>query len=393
MRVLQLHTHYRAPGGEDALVAAEADLLRRRGHEVVQHQLANPPGPAGAATALATSPWNPLEARLVRGLAERVRPDVAHVHNTWYAMSPAVLWGLRRAGVPVVVTLHNYRLLCVNAYLFRDGAPCEDCVGSHPWHGVRHGCYHGSRLLSVPAAGTIALHRRLGTWARCVDLFLVLNEFARARFVRGGIPAERIRVKANFVADPGRRSVPASSSRELLYVGRLSPEKGVGVLVEAWRGVARRTGLELVIVGDGPERAELERRAPEGVRFEGQLPAAQVRERMGAARSLVLPSVWYEGQPMVVLEALAAGLPVLASGTGAIPALLQPLGEEWLVAPGRTEAWAASLGRLEEPERVAEGARRARRAYEASFTEASAAAALEQAYAWASDRAIGTRAR
>jgi glycosyltransferase involved in cell wall biosynthesis len=391
MRVLQLHTRYREPGGEDALVAAEADLLRRHGHDVVQHQLGNPRDPAGAAAALAASPWNPVEARQVRGLAERLRPDVAHVHNTWFAMSPAVLWALRRAGVPVVVTLHNFRLLCVNGYLFRDGAPCEDCVGSHPWHGVRHGCYHGSRLLSVPPAGTIALHRRLGTWTRCVDLFLVLNEFARERFARGGLPADRIRVKANFVADPGRRSVPASSSREVLYVGRLSPEKGVGVLVEAWRRVAARTGLELVIVGDGPERAELERAAPPGIRFEGQLPAARVRERMAAARSLVLPSIWYEGQPMVALEALAAGLPVLASRTGGIPALLGPLGEDWLVAPG-AEAWAASLGRLQEPQRVEEAARRARRTYEASYTEASAAAALEHAYAWAGAHAVGTTA-
>jgi glycosyltransferase involved in cell wall biosynthesis len=389
VRILQLHTRYRERGGEDALVGAEADLLRRHGHEVLQHQLHNPGGPAGAAMALALSPWNPLEARLVRGVAERLRPDVAHVHNTWYAMSPAVLWTLRRAGVPVVVTLHNFRLLCANAQLFRDSAPCEDCVGSHPWQGVRHGCYHGSALASVPAAGTIALHRRLGTWERCVDLFLVLNEFARSRFVRGGLPAERIRVKANFVADPGRRAVPVSDSREVLYVGRISPEKGVETLVQAWGQVAATTRLELVIIGDGPNRAALERRAPPGVRFEGQLPPARVRERMSAARSLVLPSIWYEGQPMVVLEALAAGLPVLASNTGGMPNLLAPLGREWLVAPGVAAAWATALRRLEEPELVKEGARRARTRYEASFTEASGAAALEGAYAAARDRATG----
>lgn len=387
MRVLQLHTRYREPGGEDALVGAEAALLRRRGHEVVQHQLSNPPDPAGAAMALALAPWNPLEARIARDLAEQVRPDVAHVHNTWFAMSPAVLWALRRAGVPVVVTLHNFRLLCANAKLFRDGAPCEDCVGSHPWHGVRHRCYRGSGLVSIPPAGAIALHRRLGTWERCVDLFLALTEFARARFARGGLPPERIRVKANFAADPGRRSAPVSSSPELLYVGRLSPEKGVGVLLDAWPRMAAGTGLELVIIGDGPGRAELERRAPPGARFEGQLPAARVRERMAAARSLVLPSIWYEGQPMVALEALAAGLPVLASSTGGIPDLLEPLGEDWLVAPGSAEAWAASLSRLREPERVEEGSRRARALYEESFTEAVAAAALEDAYDWARDRA------
>jgi glycosyltransferase involved in cell wall biosynthesis len=389
MRILQLHTRYREQGGEDAVVRAEADLLRRRGHEVVQHELRNPPDAAHAAVALALAPWNPLEARLVRGIAEQIRPDVVHVHNTWYAMSPAVLWSLRRVGVPVVVTLHNFRLLCANGQLFRDGAPCEDCVGSHPWHGVRHRCYRGSALLSVPPAGSVALHRRIGTWERCVDLFLALNEFARERFVHGGLPAGRIRVKPNFVADPGRRRTPASSSRTVLYVGRISPEKGVEVLVEAWRRVAATTTLELVVIGDGPNRKDLERRAVPSIRFEGHLPADQVRERMTTARTLVVPSVWYEGQPMVVLEALAAGLPVLASRTGGMPDLLRGVGEEWLVAPGVAEAWAESLLELQEPGRVEEGGRRARACYEETFTEAAAAAALEDAYEWARGQAPG----
>ena len=153
MRVLQLHTPYRQPGGEDAVVRAEAEVLRRSGHEVVQYQVQNPPGAAGAIGSLVLSPWNPLQARRVQHLAERIRPDVAHVHNTWYAQSPAVLWALRRSGVPTVMTLHNYRLVCANGQLFRDGAPCEDCVGASPWHGVQHGCYRDSIVLSVPAAG------------------------------------------------------------------------------------------------------------------------------------------------------------------------------------------------------------------------------------------------
>ena len=185
MRVLQLHTPYRQPGGEDAVVRAEAEVLRRSGHEVVQYQVQNPPGAAGAIGSLVLSPWNPLQARRVQHLAERIRPDVAHVHNTWYAQSPAVLWALRRAGVPTVMTLHNYRLVCANGQLFRDGAPCEDCVGASPWHGVQHGCYRDSMVLSVPAAGTIALHDRLRTWCRTVDRFVVLSEFAAERLVRG----------------------------------------------------------------------------------------------------------------------------------------------------------------------------------------------------------------
>jgi glycosyltransferase involved in cell wall biosynthesis len=388
VRVLQLHTPYRQPGGEDAVVRAEAEVLRRSGHEVVQYQVQNPPGAAGAIGSLVLSPWNPLQARRVQGLAERIRPDVAHVHNTWYAQSPAVLWALRRAGVPTVMTLHNYRLVCANGQLFRDGAPCEDCVGASPWHGVQHGCYRDSIVLSVPAAGTIALHDRLRTWSRTVDRFVVLSEFAAERLVRGGLPPDRIELQPNFVADPGPRACPAAASATVLYVGRLSPEKGVEVLVEAWREVGEGP-LELVVVGDGPLRERLARRPVARLRLVGQLPAAEVRRQMLAARALVLPSVWYEGQPVAVLEALAAGLPVLGSGIGGVPELLAPLGRDWLAAPGEVASWVAALRALADPERVEVASARARALYERSFSAATAARALEGVY----ERAADHRAR
>ena len=388
MRVLQLHTPYRQAGGEDAVVRAEAEVLRRSGHEVVQHQVQNPPGAAGAIGSLVLSPWNPLQARRVQGLAERIRPDVAHVHNTWYAQSPAVLWALRRSGVPTVMTLHNYRLVCANGQLFRDGAPCEDCVGASPWHGVQHGCYRDSIVLSVPAAGTIALHDRLRTWSRTVDRFVVLSEFAAERLVRGGLPSDRIELKPNFVADPGPRACPAAASATVLYVGRLSPEKGVELLVEAWRELGDGP-LELLVVGDGPLRDRLARRPAARLRLAGQLPAAEVRRQMLAARALVLPSVWYEGQPMAVLEALAAGLPVLGSGIGGVPELLAPLGRDWLAGPGDAASWDAALRALADPERVEVASARARALYEGSFSAATAAQALEGVY----ERAASHRAR
>jgi glycosyltransferase involved in cell wall biosynthesis len=389
VRVLQLHTRYRQPGGEDAVVRAEAELLRSSGHEVVQYQAQNPPGAAGAIGSLFLSPWNPLQARMVQGLAKQVRPDVAHVHNTWYAQSPAVIWALHRSGIPTVMTVHNYRLVCANGQLFRDGAPCEDCVGASPWHGVQHGCYRDSVALSVPAAGTIALHDRLRTWNRVVDRFLVLNEFARERLVRGGLPPDRIEVKPNFVTDPGPRTRPAASSETVLYVGRLSPEKGVAPLVEAWRQVGDGS-LELVVIGDGPLRERLERRPAPRLRFTGWLPAEEVRSQMLRARALVLPSVWYEGQPMTVLEALAAGLPVLGSDIGGVPELLGPLGREWLAAPGEVSSWAAALRALVHRERVEIASARARALYERSFSTATAARALEGAYERARSRRAGS---
>lgn len=379
MRILQVHTRYREPGGEDVVVQAEATLLRGAGHKVVQHQVENPQGAAAAAAALTRSPWNAGAAKAARRLAEELQPDIAHVHNTWYALSPAVVRALRKAGVPVVMTVHNYRLLCANAVLFRDGRPCEDCVGSHPWHGVAHRCYRGSALQSLPAAATIALHHRLGTWRHDVDLFLALNEFSRTLLVRGGLPAERIRVKANSVQDPGARAVGAGSSPTVLCIGRLVAQKGIDLLVEAWRCLAD-SRLKLLLVGDGPLRTDLERRGVPGVRFAGRIPPAQVRAHMLAGRALVFPSRSYEGQPMVALEALAAGLPVLASNLGGMPELLAPLGSAWLAPGGTVAGWTVALRRLADDHLVDQASVQARVHYERSFTSAAGLSALEAAY-------------
>jgi glycosyltransferase involved in cell wall biosynthesis len=379
MKILQVHTTYRESGGEDAVVSAEAGLLRAAGHEVVSYLATNPAGPLPTAAALAASAWNTRAAGAVRALAGRERPDVAHVHNTWFALSSSVVRALDQAGVPVVVTLHNYRLLCVNASLFRDGRPCVDCVGTHPWRGVAHRCYRGSALASGAAAGALAVNRALGTWQRHVRLFLALTGFARDLFVRGGLPPDRVLVKPNSVADPGARAAPPSTSGTVLFVGRLDPLKGLGTLLDAW-GTAAPAGLELVIVGDGPLRAELERRAGRGVRLLGRRPADEVRRLMLQARTLVFPTMLLEGPSLVVREAFAAGLPVLASRLGGIPELLGPVGERWLVEAGDPAAWAAALGGLADGRGLDEAGRRARLVFERHFTPEIGLRLLEDAY-------------
>jgi glycosyltransferase involved in cell wall biosynthesis len=379
MRILQVHTRYREAGGEDVAVEAEAELLTKAGHEVVPYVAENPVGAAGTAASLAVSPWNPSTARRLRAAATQVRPDIVHVHNTWFALSPSILAALDLAGVPVVATLHNYRLVCANAMLFRDGHACEDCVGTHPWHGVRHRCYRGSLAASTAAAGTITVNRVLGTWNRHVRLFLTLNEFARHRFIRGGLPPDKIRVKPNFVPDPGPRRCRPSQSRTILYVGRLVAEKGIPQLISAWRDVGT-TSLELVVIGDGPIRSALEERSPPGVRFEGPLPREAVRAWMLRSRALVFPSLLYEGQPMSVLEAFAAGLPVLASRHGPTAELLQSVSDRWLVKPGEASAWTAGLGALESDDLVDATGLRVRELYEERFTERLGRRLLESAY-------------
>jgi glycosyltransferase involved in cell wall biosynthesis len=385
MKILQVHTRYREPGGEEVVARAEAELLTRAGHEVFIHAAENPTGVVPTAASLAVSAWNPAAAVALRSTVRRVRPDVAHVHNTWYALSASAVTVLDGAGVPVVMTLHNYRLLCANALLFRDGRPCEDCVGTNPWHGLRHRCYRGSVLASAAAAGSIAANRAFRTWDRHVRLFLALNEFARGQYIQGGFPAHKIRVKPNFVGDPGPRERPPSASRTVLYVGRLSREKGLEVLLDAWRTVGDER-LELVVVGDGPLRAQLERASPPNVRFIGQVPPGEVERLMLRSRTLVFPSIWYEAQPMVVLHALASGLPVLASKLGGNPVLLAPTGERWLSAPGDPSAWARGLRELQDDAEVDHAGARLRQLYEERFSERIGRQLLEDAYLTARGR-------
>lgn len=380
MRVLQVHAQYRQPGGEDAVVSAERGWLEGAGHVVHQCIAENPRTRRGAALAFASSGWNPAAARRVGEATERFRPDVAHVHNTWFAHSPSVLFALRRRGVPVVMTVHNYRLVCGNGLLLRDGAPCEACIGHHTVPAVRNACYRDSHIASTVAAAGIAAHSALGTWTRGVDRYLVLTRFASDRLQRAGLPSARMALAPNAVADPGPRSLPAARSRDVLFVGRLSPEKGVAVLLEAWRRTEPE-GLRLLIVGDGPARGALERSAPRNVDFLGRLCAGDVRQLLLRARALVIPSIWYEGQPLVALEGLAAGLPLLMSNIGGLPEILNGGRAGWLSAPGDAAALAGALVQLRSDTAVADRGLEARCRYEEAFTPDLATRRLEHTYA------------
>jgi glycosyltransferase involved in cell wall biosynthesis len=253
-------------------------------------------------------------------------------------------------------------------------------VGTHPWHGVLHRCYRGSAVASTAAAAAIAINQARGTWARDVDLFLALSEFAKCQFVAGGIPHSMIEVKPNFVNDPGPRARPPSESGTLLYVGRLSIEKGVDRLIEMSRSL-ERAGLELLVVGDGPMRQALGARQTDAVRLLGPLPGQAIARLMSEARALIFPSIWYEGQPVVILEAFAAGLPVLGSDLGGISELLAPLGNEWLVdSPLRAERWDTAIAGLLDDDHVDEAGRRVRETFEARFHPAAALSMLEATY-------------
>lgn len=345
MRILLVHNFYQssAPSGEDSVFRNELLLLERAGHEVITYTRANDEIGSGAASRLGAARdavWSPRTRNELEALVRAHRPQVAHFHNTFPLVSPSGWAACRDLGVPVVQTLHNYRLICPGAMLVRDGQSCEDCVGRVPVGGIVHGCYRGSRGASALVAGMLVAHRAAGSYRQAVDRYLCLTAFARERLVRGGLPPERVFVKPNTLPEP---PTPGDGSGgHALFVGRLTREKGVHTLIEAWRGVP----MTLHVVGDGALRGELEQQARDSrsdVRFLGFLPQQAVYAQLQAARLLVIPSECYEGFPVTVLEGLASGTPMLVSRIGALDELLEDGRDCRKFTPGNPDSLRATL--------------------------------------------------
>ncbi|HVN40481.1 MAG TPA: glycosyltransferase [Myxococcota bacterium] len=324
MRVAIFHNRYFERGGEDVAADAEAALLAKAGHEVHRFTVDNREAITGSRlgpvkTALGAH-WNPDTPPQVDAFLDAHPVDVAHVHNFFPVLSPSLHWALARRSVPVVQTLHNYRLLCANGMFLRDGKPCEECVSRGPWNALRHGCYRGSRAQTAVWARATAHHRRRRTWESAVSLFTTPSEFARRKLLQAGLAEERVVTKPNPVPDPGP---PAPMGEGAVFVGRLSHEKGVDLLLEAWRAMA---GAPLAIVGAGPEESRLRAQADDiaGVRFLGAQEHAHALAAIAAAAFVVVPSRWYEVFPMAALEALACGRALVVPRETALAEIVEP---------------------------------------------------------------------
>ncbi|HEX8990594.1 MAG TPA: glycosyltransferase [Anaerolineales bacterium] len=323
-KVLLAHNYYLQPGGEDTAFAAEVRLLRSRGHEVVEYVDDNRRvASLGQARTALQAIWSgPGYARLEQVL-RRERPDVAHFHNTFPLISPSAYYACRKAGIPVVQSLDNPRLLCPSANFYRDGRLCQDCLGkTPPWPSVVHRCYHRSAVQTAVVASMLTAHRVLRTWQRMVDLYLVATEFYRNKFIEGGLPASRLRVKPHFVdPDPGVGTTGRQGAYAL-FVGRLDPEKGVDTLLQAWRTIG---DIPLKICGEGRLEAHvrdfIERNhLTNCVELVGRLPTDPFLEMMKGARFLVWPSEgYYETFGYVAVESFGCGVPVIAGRLG-VPA-------------------------------------------------------------------------
>lgn len=370
MRVLAAHNFYQADGGEDVVFKNESSLLESRGHTVITYMDHNDRiREMGALTLGATTIWNRRTVASLRSLIERERPEIAHFHNTFPLISPSAYYACKRAGVPVVQTLHNYRLLCPTATLFRDGSPCEECLDRSLWRGVKHGCYRDSRSATAGVAAMLSFHRFRNTWRDGVECFIALTHFSKNKFVQAGFPEKKIEVKPNFVnPDPGCRT---QSGGYALFVGRLSQEKGASTLLSAWRNLASQVPLR--IVGEGPLRSNLEQLARQHrlscVRFEGRLSHEDSILAIKGASFLIFPSRCWETFGMVAIEAFACGTPVIASRLGAAAEIVRDGHTGLHFTPGDAQDLAVKVEwAIEHTREMEQMGRNARSEYETKYT-------------------------
>jgi len=322
LKIFVIHNHYRQPGGEDQVFEAETKLLESNGHEVFRYEMSNEHIAEMNATKLAKSTvWNSLVMKDLRNLIRKEKPQIAHFHNTLPLLSPGAYYAAKTEGIPVVKTLHNYRMFCLNGLLFRDNKVCELCMNRWvPMPGLIHACYRSSYKASLAVTAMLSAHKLLRTWDRSIDLYIAPSEFAKQKYIQSGLAEHRIFVKPNFMfTDPLKGK---GDGQFALFVGRLSPEKGVQVVISAWEKCGHR--IPLKIAGDGPEMKKIVKQDNRHIEILGWQSHSQILQLMESASFLIFPSVWYENLPMTIIEAYASGLPVIASNMGSMPSLIDP---------------------------------------------------------------------
>lgn len=385
MKILLVHNTYQQAGGEDVVFEQERKNLQRAGHHVATYERSNHEieefSALRRATLIKRIVWNSDSRREFAELLARESPDLVHVHNTFIMISPSIYSACREKDVPVVQTLQNYRLMCPGALFFRDGKVCEDCVEHSLWSGIRHGCYRDSKLQTAGVALMLAWHRQLKTYHELVDCSVAATEFSRSKFVAAGFDANKIVVKPNFMdQDPGARQ---GAGDYAVFAGRLSQEKGVATLLAAWDHV--HPDIPLKIVGDGPLREDLEahakKRGLSGITFCGRLSRDDTIATVKGARFQITPSLWYEGFPMVIVEAFACGVPVLCSRLGGMQEIVADSATGLHFNPGDAQDLASKVEwAWNHPTELAEMGRAARHKFEMDYTAEKNYARLMEIY-------------
>jgi glycosyltransferase involved in cell wall biosynthesis len=368
MRILTVHNKYKIRGGEDESRESEDWLLAANGHIIKEIVFDNSSITGWRVLGVGSqATWNQTAYRQVRREIQDWHPDIVDIHNFFPIASPAVHYAARSLKVPVVQTLHNFRLLCPSATFYREGRVCEECTAhTIPWPGVIHRCYHDSAMHSGAVAAMITVHRLLGTWKKKVSLFIAVSKFEKEKFVENGFPEERIMVKPNFVYDGG---APGPGGEDFLFVGRLAPEKGIATLLRAAE-MANISG-QVKIVGDGPLQAYVTDAARRNPRIEylGRRPQSEVLDLMARSRCVIFPSEWYETFGRVAAEAYSRGTPVIAARIGAVAEIVEDGRTGYQFKPGDARELADAMERAcSDPARLKEMRVAARQEYELKYT-------------------------
>jgi len=354
------------PGGEDVVVESERQLLTAKGHEVVQYVKENSEIKNftvwDKVQLLLNSAYSAESFKQVEQILLREMPDVCHVHNTMPLITTAVYYVCEKYSIPVVQTLHNYRLLCSNALFFRDGKVCEECLGGSTYHGIKYGCYRNSRIQTYAVARMVEKNKKWGTWNEKIDRFIVLSRFSQKKMVQGGFPADKLGIKPNFFfGDPGFSTEQADF---FVFAGRFEESKGVQVLYDA---TVRNEEIKIKIAGSGPQEKILRNLA--SADFLGQIAKNDLLEVIKKSIALVFPSVWFEGMPMTIIEAFACGKPVIASNLGVMAELITDGKTGILFEPGNSdELRDKMIWAMNNKEKMAEMGKNARKEFEEKYT-------------------------
>jgi glycosyltransferase involved in cell wall biosynthesis len=362
MRILVAHNFYQQAGGEDTVVNAEISMLRAHGNDVEIYGRTNEDiNEISPVKVAGQTFWSRHTNKDIASLVSNFKPDVIHVHNTFPLISPSIYWAAAKANVPVVQTLHNFRLLCPQAMFLRDGKVCEDCLGNIPWRGIMHGCYRGSKSQTAVLAGMTTAHSIIGTWHNKITRYIALNEFCRQKFIAGGLPAHSIAVKPNFLDAP---AIAETARNGFLFVGRLSPEKGICTLAAAAKLLNKAS---IRVAGIGEQSALLENIA--GLDMLGKLPSEVIFNKMAQSSALIMPSIWYENFPRTLVESFAYGLPVIASRIGALSELIEDGVTGLLFEPGNAADLAKKMQWAQQnPEKMRQMGQKAYALYQAKYT-------------------------
>ncbi|MDX1977517.1 MAG: glycosyltransferase family 4 protein [Pseudanabaenaceae cyanobacterium bins.68] len=381
LHIAMIHNRYQYVGGEDVSTDADVELLRAYGHQVSLIELHNDSiktySQLEKLRLFAETPWNQRIYGEIRSHLQTLQPDILHVQNFFPLFSPSVHGAAKSLNIPSIQHLHNFRLGCLNGYLFRNGKICQTCVGHNPWRGVPYRCYRDSAIASLAVWGMVTLNRWRRTWEQDVSGFITPSQFAANQLQQIGIPSDRLHVKPSVINPPIGKDLGSNTSNQpnFLFVGRLSPEKGVIILLQAWAAL-NQPDWQLTILGDGAERLKLERFVVDSglknVKFLGYLPAAQIMEVIQSATAIAVPSQWYETFGRVVIEAFACEKPVLASDLGALSELITPAHNGFLLPSDRPDSWTAQLYWCgKNPEVLKIMGANARQTYQANYTRLS----------------------